>query len=120
MKITTLKLCLLVLLLSNNSILKAQDSYSFQSTTSNYTDLTGATVIPWSAFDLSLHTYNILSPLTGETFYLYNVPFPFGGIKTFAVETWGTIRIDNDSSVIIIDAAFTYMDSIDANSSISY
>ncbi len=108
------------LLCCNALIGHAQNSYRFEESTAVYTDLVGPTIIPRSAFDPNFNTHNILSPLTGETFNFYNIPFTFGGYKTFAVQPNGSIRIDNDSSLIIIDVAFAGMDSIDPNSSRSY
>lgn len=95
----------------------AQNSYSFQETTDAYTELTGATVIKSTDFN-SGGFYNL--PVTNEVYKLYDVRFKFGGILTFAVQPNGNIRIDNDSSLIIIDAAFTFLDSIDNTSQISY
>ncbi|MBX7052876.1 MAG: T9SS type A sorting domain-containing protein [Flavobacteriales bacterium] len=65
-------------------------------------------------------TLDVIEELEGETFWFYDVPFTFGGLKTMAMGNAGYMRIDNDSSLIIIDGAFTYMDYIDNTSSMTY
>lgn len=96
---------------------KSQVSYRFEQTTGTYADLSGHTVIQNPNFSSGdLHPID----LTGETFWFYKTPFTFGGIKTFHLQTNGNIRIDNDSSAIIVDGAFIFLDSIDNNSEISY
>jgi hypothetical protein len=103
----------------NTTIAEAQNSYEFQATQAAYSDLEFPTDVPWSAFDPSTNAYTLLG-LNSQTVYFYNLPFTFDGIKTIAIQPNGNLRIDNDSSLIIIDAAFTYLDSIDSGSSISY
>jgi hypothetical protein len=105
-----------IILLLSLQVVKAQNSYRFEEKTDTYTELSGATVINSSDFNSGFY----ILPLTGETYKLYNVKFKFGGILTFAAQPNGNIRIDNDSSLILVDAAFTYLDSIDNNSQISY
>ena len=64
-------------------------------------------------------TYTI--PLNGETFTFYGKTYPMDGIKkTVGFTNAGNIRIDDDSTFIIVDAALQYLDSIDANSGMSY
>lgn len=92
-------------------------SYRFEQTTAAYSNLTGATVVQNPNFGSGdFHPIN----LAGETFKFYNTPFPFGGIKTFHLQTNGNIRIDNDSAMVIVDGAFVFLDSIDNQSEISY
>ncbi len=100
-------------------VAEAQNSYEFQATQAAYSHLEFPTDVPWPAFNPSTNMY-ILSGLNTEKFNFYNLPFTFGGVKTIAIQPNGNLRIDNDSSLIIIDAAFTYLDSIDSGSSISY
>jgi len=95
----------------------AQVSYRFEQTTGTYAELVGATVIQNPNFGSG--DFHLID-LTGETFWFYKTPFPFGGVKTFNLQTNGNLRIDNDSSMIIIDGAFVFLDSIDNNSEISY
>lgn len=109
----------LALILFCQKDLKAQNSYYFQQTSGVYSELKDAKKIPWTEFDSSTDMF-MLSELNGETFQFYKIPFLFGGKKTFALESFGVVRIDNDTSLIIIDGAFTYLDSINSNSSISY
>lgn len=114
-----LKSFLLIQIFGSFNFLNAQNSYSFHITNGNYTELNNAKIIPWAEFD-SLTDMFTLSDLDGETFQFYKTPFLFGGNKTIALESFGVVRIDNDTSIIIIDAAFTYLDSINKSSSISY
>lgn len=95
----------------------AQNSYGFEQTTDTYAPLTGATVIQNPNFGSGdLHPID----LTGETFWFYKLPFTFGGKKTLNLQTNGNLRVDNDSSAIIIDVAFIFLDSIDNTSQIAY
>ncbi len=94
-------------------------SYRFQSTTSQYNELSGAKHISFAYMD-SLGGFYRLKELDGETFKWYNTLFKLDTIKTFYIQPYANLRFDNDSSLIIVDAAFTYLDSIDASSSISY
>jgi hypothetical protein len=111
--------CILFTLLQVAGIswLSAQNSYSFSKTSGNpYSDLVNDNMVPgFNAQGL----YNIPG-LTGETFTFYNLPFTFGGLKTIAIGEYPFLRIDNDSSAVIIDVAFTGIDTIDASSRISY
>jgi len=96
----------------------AQNSYSFSKSASNtYTDLGNDTNIP--NFDPNTGLYT-LPTLQNETFKFFGLDFTLGGSKTISFGEYPFLRIDNDSSAIIIDAAFTYIDTIDANSKISY
>jgi hypothetical protein len=108
----------LFMLLSLNP--KAQVSYSFSKTTSNtYTELTADSVLPALMFDPNSGLIT-LQDLQGETFNFFDVAFPFGPFKAISIGEAAFLRIDNDSSIIIIDAAFTYMNEIDATSKRSY
>lgn len=113
----TQKLLLVISFLLLYSLIKAQNSYRFEQTTANYTELQGATVIANPQYGSSaLHNIS----LDGETFKLYNLLFTFGGSTLLSMQPNGNLRIDNDSSIIIVDAAFTYLDSIDNTTSLSY
>lgn len=107
---------ILVITLSTCFHVYAQNSYRFQESTDTYSELSNATIL--YSTDFSNGLYNL--PVTGEVYKLYDVRFKFGGILTFAVQPNGNIRIDNDSSLIIVDAAFTAIDSIDSTTQISY
>lgn len=91
--------------------------YKFTQFSSTYTELVNPVVI--DTMNFAEGDFYLL-PLTGETFSFFGVPFPLGGIKTFHLQPNGNLRIDNDSSLVIIDGAFTWLDSIDATSSVSY
>jgi Secretion system C-terminal sorting domain len=106
----------LVLVLAH-SILLSQ-SYSFS--------LIPPGEIPYEEIDSSIPaaefngTLDIIDELNGETFLFYDVPFTFGGLKTIAMGNNAFMRIDNDSSMIIIDGAFTAIDTLDGTSKRSY
>jgi hypothetical protein len=95
----------------------AQNHYRFEEATAPYTNLADATVVQNPNFASGSF---IFIDLAGETFKFYDVPFAFGGIKTLAMQPNGNARVDNDSSAIIIDGAFGYLDSIDNISELSY
>lgn len=115
---TTFCISLLAAMLAGTGNVLSQNSYSFQTSTSTYTELSAATVVPWGSFNANdLHE---ITTLNGQTFYLYNTPFPFGGSKKMYIQSFGNLRIDNDTAITIIDGAFMYLDSINALSSISY
>jgi hypothetical protein len=97
---------------------RSQQSYTFEQTTATYADLVGATNIP-PGF-LGTGEYFWFDELIGENFWFYKTPFPLDSIKTIGFQTNGNLRIDNDSSLIIIDGAFTFLDSIDNTSAVSY
>jgi hypothetical protein len=119
MKTFYLRPCLLLTSLCAMVSTHAQRSYRFEATTAIYSDLVNPKVVRWEEINPATDIYN-LTELNGETFSFYKVPFPFGGIKTFAIQSNGNLRIDNDSTLIIVDGVFTYLDSIDATSSVSY
>jgi hypothetical protein len=99
--------------------LQAQRSYSFSSYTSPYAELTGATKIGFAEID-ALSGFYRLNEVKGETFIWYNTKFKIDSIKTIHIQPDANLRFDNDTALIIVDAAFTYLDSIDNTSSISY
>lgn len=115
----TIKYILVIVFCLKTSHAVSQRSYGFQTTQEVYTDLVNPTLIPSTSFDPSLNMY-FLTEFNSETFNFYGVPFTFGGLKSFAIQPNGNLRVDNDSSLIIIDGAFTYLDSIDASSAVSY
>lgn len=98
------------------ALLPAQNLYSFEEKSGTYATLEGATKIDTARYGVG-DLYHI--DLSGETFWFYNIPFRFGGLKSFTMQQ-GNIRIDNDSALIIVDGIFCYLDSIDATSDMSY
>src|SRR4051812_19171265 len=98
-------------------VLRGQNSYSFSKTANNvYSDLVNDSMVP----GFNAQGLFIIPGLAGETFMCYNLPFTFGGLKTIALGKYPFLRLDNDSSAVIVDAAFTGIDTIDAMSRISY
>lgn len=109
----------LIVLFSITFFSASAQSYRFESTNGAYTELSGAKKIPFHKMT-ALSGFYRLTELDGEVFKWYNTLFPIDTIKTFHIQEYANLRFDNDSSLIIVDGAFTYLDSIDANSSISY
>ncbi len=99
--------------------LLSQSSYRFVSSNAVYADLNNPKKIPFYVMDKMSGFYR-LDEFKGETFKWYNTLFPIDTIKTIHIQPYANLRFDNDSSLIIVDAAFTYLDSIDENSSVSY
>lgn len=97
----------------------AQNPYKFTATTATYQELTGAKRISFAQMD-SLGGLYPLTELNGEMFRWYELDYKLDSIKIMYLQPYANVRMDNDSSIVIVDAAFTYLDSIDANSSISY
>lgn len=96
---------------------QSQNVYSFSKTTGNtYTELTNDSMVP--GFNVN-GLYNIPG-LTGETLKFYGKPFTIGGLKTIAIGEGPFLRIDDDTSAVIIDVAFTQIDTIDPMTKISY
>ncbi|HOZ87546.1 MAG TPA: hypothetical protein PL029_07300, partial [Bacteroidia bacterium] len=90
--------------------LLAQNSYSFSKTTGNlYADLDSDTTVPGFDPGTGLFTF---TNFQNETFKIFDLDFTFGGLKTISMGEYPFLRIDNDSSIIIVDAAFAYIDPI--------
>lgn len=95
----------------------AQQYYKFVEKTGTYAELSAANVIPAPDFD-----NDKLTPMNidGEIFNFFGDLFTFGGAVNLSVQTFGNLRIDNDSSIIIIDGIFGDLDSIDGNTSVEW
>jgi hypothetical protein len=102
-----------------HSVLHGQSAYRYEASTGNYSELQGDKRISFAQMD-SLSGLYRLKELDGEVFKWYNTLFKIDSLRTFHIQPYANLRFDNDSSLIIIDGAFTYLDSIDPNSSISY
>ena len=93
-------------------------SYTFEELSGEYSDLSGSTIIDDTDYQNdAFHPIDI----EGETISLYALEFNFGGITTFVLQTLGNVRIDNDSSAIILDGLRSLdMNIIDETSQLSY
>jgi len=93
-------------------------SYTFEELSGDYSDLDGSTIIQDANYeDDSFHFID----LEGETIALYGLDFNFGGITTFVIQALGNVRIDNDSSAILLDGARSLdMNILDETSQLSY
>jgi len=119
MKTIYLKPLFLILLVNFLFKSEAQSSYRFESTSVNYVELIDAKKISFKLLDDMNGLYR-LSELEGQKFRWFNTSFNLDSIKTFHIQPYANLRFDNDSSLIIVDGAFTYLDSINESSSISY
>jgi hypothetical protein len=97
--------------------LRGQQYYKFSELKSSYTELNEATVADTHDFINDALTH---LPVQGETFNLFGTDFTFGGTKTMRIQTYGDLRIDNDTSAIIIDGVFTSLIAVDTTTKISY
>jgi hypothetical protein len=111
---TTLLLCLSLYLTVQ---LQAQQYYHFSEDTDVYTPLANDTVAEAHDFVNDMLT---LIPMGGETFNFFGKDFPFGGIKTLYIQTYGNLRIDDDSTTVIIDGIFTTLEAVDTTTQVSY
>jgi len=91
--------------------------YDFYEDQIPYTELENPTIIESPNFEDDNFT---ILPLQGETYHFFNVDFTFGGLSTFAIQTFGNLRIDDDTSAVIIDGIFTDLDLIDGTTTLSY
>ncbi|MBP6333953.1 MAG: T9SS type A sorting domain-containing protein [Bacteroidia bacterium] len=113
-------ICIIVgLALLNTSDVHGQPSYTFShsaTSPSTYEEIVNdSTVTVYPVADLYL-----VNELIGETFWFYNLPFTFGGLTSLSFGPNGFLRVDNDSSIIIIDGANTQLSLIDSTSKVSY
>ncbi len=106
-------------LISNHKILSQNVSYDVELIAPGsytYSDLEGDSVVP----QYDLNGLHIIGSLVGEKFMFFKDPFVIGGISTVSMGEGGFMRIDNDSSLVIIDALFTYLDTINTETKQSY
>lgn len=95
--------------------LHAQLSYAFQATTATYEPLVDFTTC---SFDVD--GFDRINELDGELFHLFGVPFPVGDDHPIHIGDFGFVRVDNDSSLIIVDGLFTTLEPHDQNSEVRY
>jgi hypothetical protein len=93
-------------------------SYEFSETTGTYANLEGSLILENADFDND--NFNNLD-LTGETMAFFGLDFNFGGITTYAIQPLGNVRVDNDSSAVLLDALRAIsLYPIDETSKLSY
>jgi len=76
-------------------------SYTFSELTGTYSDLTESIILEDADYD---DENFLLIDITGETIPFFGLDFNFGGITTYAVQPLGNVRVDNDSSAVLLDA----------------
>lgn len=92
--------------------------YLFRTGTHTYADLANDTAIVPAKFGTGdMWAFE----LNGETFPLFGKNFVMDGVKTLvSFSNSGHMRVEDDTSLIILDGLFYFMDSIDGNSKLSY
>ena len=92
--------------------------YLFRTATTTYTELVNDTAIVPAKFGTGeMWAFE----LNGETFNLFNKNYLMDGTtKYISFSNSGHMRIDDDTSLIILDGLFRFLDSIDGNSRLSY
>ncbi|MBA3828802.1 MAG: T9SS type A sorting domain-containing protein [Taibaiella sp.] len=93
--------------------------YLFQRTTGTYAELNGDTAVnPITTSPGTSYQYSVLN---GDIFTLFNISYPLDGVHNSLIfSTDGSIGLETDTSFIIFDGMFTYLDSIDNTSKVSY
>jgi hypothetical protein len=76
-------------------------SYTFTELTGEYSDLTESIILEDADYDDE--NFNNID-LEGETIPFFGLDFNFGGINTYTVQPLGNVRVDNDSSAVLLDA----------------
>lgn len=110
---------ILVVLTFCASALRSQIMYSFAKVTEPYSDLAGNDLRVITAFDPNTGLH-MIHELDGETFKIFGKDYTFGGTHTIAMGEYPFLRIDDDSTIILTDAIFTFLDSIDLTSRKSF
>ena len=116
------KLLLLSLTLSSLCIsfqIQAQSNYyRFEAFSSTYHELVNDTLIDPANFGTGdLWAFE----LNGESFEFFGKSYVLNGVnKLIMFSNSGHMRIDDDSTLIVLDGLFTFLDSIDQNSRLSY
>ncbi len=98
--------------------LQAQPNfYVFQKGNETYMPLTGDVKVSPAFFGNDTF---FAFPVTGETFSLYGRSFTIDSKDSISFSNSGYLRVDIDTTIIIVDGLFTQLDSIDNNSKLSY
>lgn len=93
--------------------------YVFEKRNVTYAELSNDTAVP-GAFVNPTGIW-ALDNFTADTFELFNKKYVLNNVtQSIVFSNNGFIRIEDDSTFIVIDAAFTYADSIDATTKVSY
>lgn len=93
----------------------AQVSYSFQATSALYEPITNATPCIFDGDGLDR-----INELDGELFYFFGLPFPIGDAHPLHLGDNGFVRVDNASSLVIVDGLVTTLAPFDQNSEMRY
>lgn len=110
---------LFIILIASGS-LSAANYYRFQTRTDTYSPLTGDTVVSPITV-VSNNGFEYMLPLTGTTFNFFGNSYLVNDSTIYIYfSTNGHLGIQTDTSFIIFDALFTWLDSIDINSTVSY
>lgn len=116
---TNFSLFLVAVLLPFGPSAQNINKYTFSKQSGNtYTDLSGDIAVTTS-FNATTGLYTIPG-LAGEKFRFFGDTFQIGGATQVSVGEYPFFRIENNTNLGIIDAAFTYADTIDGTSKVSY
>ncbi len=112
-------LFLLLTALSFTSYVTAQNPnlYFLEKKTGTYTELVNDTTLPGAFSGSGLW----MLELVGDSFIFFDKTYAIDNVKKHIVfSNNGFVRVEDDSTFIVLDAAFTFADSIDVNSKVSY
>lgn len=92
--------------------------YVFRQSTETYTELVNDTTVPGAYVN---PTGTWMLDLNGDKFYLFDKQYELDNTNRHIVfSNNGFLRIEDDSTFIVLDAMFTQVDSIDNNTQLSY
>ncbi|MCC7502324.1 MAG: T9SS type A sorting domain-containing protein [Flavobacteriales bacterium] len=106
---------LTAILIAHTPQLFGQLSYSFTETAAPYQPLVNATSCSFDTTGLDR-----INEVDGELFQLFGVPFPVDDDHPLHLGANGFLRVDDDSSLIIVDGLFTTLEIHDQNSDVRY
>jgi hypothetical protein len=111
-------LTVLITIFCFQSLVAQQNYYLFRAGNGTYADLVNDTAITPAKFGTGeMWAFE----LNGETFNLFGKNYVMDGTtKYVSFSNSGHMRIDDDTSLIILDGLFRFLDSIDGNSRLSY
>lgn len=115
---TLLSFLIIGLIATSSTTAQTPNYYLFEAKTAVYTELINDTTVPAAFVNV---TDVWMLELAGEHFDFFNKTHTINDTTSHIVfSNNGFLRIEDDSTFIVIDAAFTFSDSIDANTRLSY
>jgi hypothetical protein len=108
----------IVIIVGAGSAAAQKVSYDFSMEQGTYQELQGATSVPMPLGDTLTERYNV--GLGGETFNFFRRPYTLSDSSGIQISSMGYIRVENDTSMVIIDGIFGSLVPRDGTSGISY